>query len=44
MEGMAVTQQSPVPLRRENQIQEMGTEDTDEEVVSEEVVAKYMEE
>ena len=35
-----VTQQSPVPLRRVNQIQARGKEDLAEEVVPEEAVTK----
>ena len=40
MAGTAVTQQSPVPLRRENQIQTTGDEDAAEEVVPEEAETK----
>ena len=40
MAGTAVTQQSPMPLRQENQIQETGDEDLDEQVVTEEAVTK----
>ena len=40
MSGMALTQQSPVPLRRANQIQATGDEEADEGVVPEDVVTK----
>ena len=40
MAGTAVTQQSPVPLRRVNKIQATGYEDGAKEVVPEEAVTK----
>ena len=40
MSGTALTQQSPVPLRRANQIQATGDEEADEGVVPEDVVTK----
>ena len=40
MVGMAVTQQSPVPLREAIQIQSKGDKDADEEVVPDEAVTK----
>ena len=42
MVGTAVTQKTPVSLRRENQVQAMGDEEASDEVISEEVVTKYM--
>ena len=38
--GTAVTQQPPVPLRQANQVQAMGDEDVEKEVVPEEAVTK----
>ena len=40
MTGTAVTQQSPVPLRRSNQVQATGDEDAAKEVVTEEAFTK----
>ena len=40
MAGTAVTQKSPVPLRRGNQIQATGDEDAAKEVKPEEAVTK----
>ena len=40
MAGKAVMQQSPVPLRWVNQIQETGDEDAAKEVVPEDAVTK----
>ena len=40
MEGMAVTQQSPIPLRRRNQVQTTRDGDAAEEVVPEMVATK----
>ena len=42
MAGTAVTQQSPVPLRPENQIQETGDGYAAKEVVPEEAVTKEL--
>ena len=42
MAGTTVTQQSPVPLRRANQVQEIGDKDADKELVPEEAVIKDM--
>ena len=40
MSGMAVTQQSPVPLRRANQVQETEADDAAKEVLLEEAFNK----
>ena len=40
MAGTAVTQKSPVPLRRANQIRATGDEDAAKEVVLEEATTK----
>ena len=40
MAGTAVTQQSPVPLRRANQIQATGDKDAVKEFVPEDAVTK----
>ena len=42
MVGTAVTQETPVSLRRENQVQAMGDEEASDEVISEEAVTKYV--
>ena len=44
MAGTAVAQQSPVPLRRANQIHATGDEGAADEVVPEEAVTKDMKE